>query len=213
MSEINIQQDDQENNSSVNSYVIDKVVDEIKEDYFLFKRNAFWYFSGGFLAALIAVLSIIFTNLIDGTGEEVLKKILDNEQEAKEVLTRIQLIEKTAPENIDAIAKRLDNVLNRQWVNVGASSDRKFGIRYTNNTGYPIEVAVTGVSTDNQCATSINLLDESGNEFLSVNSTASNARSRTVCFNYLTIPDGVNYSVGATQSFNRYQWFELRHIE
>ena len=90
------------------------------------------------------------------------------------------------------------------WQNVGAS--RAFNTTYTNSTGYPIMVVVTGASggvAGNKAVTAtVNAVSIAANGFYT--STGNNYPSLSII-----VPNGATYSFGA-DGVSLSTWFELR---
>jgi len=99
--------------------------------------------------------------------------------------------------------------VGQTWTDVTAS--RAYGTTYTNSTGKPIAVSVSGTASGGGNGSFVQIAYVNGNEIASQTSYAANAGYRHSVF--FIVPNGATYSVtgtGGILSTTLYLWSELR---
>ena len=99
--------------------------------------------------------------------------------------------------------------VNQTWTDVTAS--RAYGTTYTNSTGKPIAVSVSGTATGGGNGSFVHIVYVNGNEIAYQTTYAANAGYRHSVF--FIVPNGATYSVtgtGGILSTTLYLWSELR---
>ena len=114
---------------------------------------------------------------------------------------------------LESLTERVDGLLARQWHNV--ISQRVEDQCYLNDTGYPIELAVsTGVSTENERRDygyyHMELVVDGSTIALSVNNNSAGGDKS--CMATATIPPGAGYEIDADGILDGrvLPWWELR---